>query len=174
MIPIKIDPSANVKQLLLYVSEDDGQSYQHVLSAAPTEKAFRFHAGRDGHYWFKVVVEGADGRYVPPDVNQMQPGLKVCVDTRPPEVKFDARQQPDGSVTVTWDVHDANLDLPTLRLQYRPAGEKEWNPLPIERATTGRHTWKAPAVADLEVRLRVSDLAGNSTDKTVKVTPLEK
>jgi hypothetical protein len=171
MIPIKIDPGANVKQVLLHVSEDDGNTYQQVLTAAPTEKALRFHARRDGHYWFVVQTQDRDDRYYPPRVDQVEPGLKVCVDTRPPEVTFGAAQRPDGSVTVQWDVHDENLDLPTLRLQYRPAGEKEWNPLPIERVTTGRYTWKAPAVADLEVCLQVGDLAGNWTDKTVKVAP---
>jgi hypothetical protein len=86
LIPFQMDPGANAQQVLLHVSEDLGKTYQHVATAAPTDKSFRFQARRDGWYWFTVQTQTQDGRYYPPNVNQVQPGLKVCVDTQPPVV----------------------------------------------------------------------------------------
>jgi beta-lactamase regulating signal transducer with metallopeptidase domain len=170
MIPVQIGPGANVKEVLLYVSEDEGTTYQLAARGAPADKAFRFSAPRDGCYWFTIQTQGQDGRLYPPDLKRGELSLKVCVDTSPPVVTLEAVQRRDGDVVVHWDVRDDNLDLPTLRLEYRPAGETEWNPLSVHRSAVSEYVWKAPAVTDLELRLRVSDKAGNSTSRTVRVT----
>jgi hypothetical protein len=72
---------------------------------------------------------------------------------------------------VVWEIKDDGLDLASLRLEYRPVGEKKWLPLKVEQAATSLHEWDTPLNTDMEVRLRVSDKAGNQAESTVLVTP---
>src|SRR4051812_24967536 len=80
-IPVAVVPGRRneVKELLLYVSEDEGKSWC-LASRVPSDcKEFVFHAGKDGVYWFSVVVIDPQGRQEPKDVTKAPPGQKVLV-----------------------------------------------------------------------------------------------
>ena len=62
------------------------------------ETGFLFHAAHQGWYWFIVQAQYLDGRNVPPDLNTVQPGLKVCVDTIPPAVALKQVQPREGTL----------------------------------------------------------------------------
>jgi hypothetical protein len=82
-IPIHITPGRRneVKELLLYVSEDQGKSWCLASRVTPDCKEFVFRAQKDGVYWFSVVVIDPQGRKEPPDILTAPPGQRVLVRT---------------------------------------------------------------------------------------------
>jgi len=83
MIPVMVDPNrrGEVKELLLYVSDDEGKSWELVRRVNPDSKAFVFNAPRDGVYWFSVAAIDKQGRQDPADITRTPPGQKVRVRT---------------------------------------------------------------------------------------------
>src|SRR5207237_6033303 len=64
-IPIDYNPrkKGEIKELLLYVSADQGQSWQQQGVAVPERDGFfNFNAPADGVYWFNMVVVDKAGR----------------------------------------------------------------------------------------------------------------
>jgi hypothetical protein len=172
LIPFQADPNdRRVQAVLLHVSEDLGRTYQPAASALPSERAFRFQARHDGWYWFAVQTRDTDGRAYPPNLTLLPPGIKVCVDTKPPVVALRPAAPREGSVAVEWNVSDENLDLNTLRLDYRPAGGRDWLPLAAPRLAHDQFGWSPPGGGPVEVRLQVLDKARNSAETTTTVTP---
>jgi len=157
------DVDRRIQEVILYVSADFGKSYQRVTSAAPTDKEFRFQAPRDGWYWFTVQTRDADGRLAPPDLSVAQPQIKVCVDTHAPVVSLRWLSSQAGYVGVEWDVNDLNLDVSTLRVDYRTANG-DWSPLPIKQAARGQYSWNPGPSAPVEARLQVQDKAHNPAE----------
>jgi hypothetical protein len=163
-----------IRQVLLHVSEDFGKTYQYVGPAAPTEGKFKFTARREGSFWFVVQTQDVNGQLNPPNnqLSQAPVGLKVVVDTRKPQVELKPVQSKDGApAEVDWAASDENLDVATLRLEYRPAGGREWFPLPIIQTAQGRHSWDPKINGRVEVRLQVRDKAGNEGEATVTLVP---
>jgi hypothetical protein len=160
-IPFQTDAGdRRIQEVLLYVSTDFGKKYQKVTTAGPNEKEFRFEARGDGWYWFTVQTRDTDGRYSPPDLNLVQPALKVCVDTKAPTVTMRWLQPREGQVGVEWEARDENLDPTTLRIDYRAVGG-DWIPLPAKQTAAGQYYWNAATTNPLEARIQVQDKAHN-------------
>jgi hypothetical protein len=171
-IPFKTDPGvARLRQLQLFVSTDQGRSWQPNAIVTPDQSQFSFLCDRDGTYWFTVQTLDQEGRRLPATVEGAQPSLKVVVDTQPPVVQLRPLAGRGAEVGVTWDIQDDHLDLKQadiLRLEYRPAGGVGWITLPANPAAT-QHYWDPQTNAPLEVRLRVRDRAGNIGEGTTNV-----
>jgi hypothetical protein len=141
----------------------------------PGEKQFRYVARNDGWYWFTVQTEDQDGRRTPSDLSTALPGLKVCVDLRPPTVLLRQGSARDYPLAVEWDVRDDNSgpDLTTLRADYRPAGvpAAPWIELPAQQLANGQHAWTPAGNAlQYEVRVQVRDKAGNVGEGLITLT----
>jgi hypothetical protein len=167
-IPIRAQRAGgDFRKLVLSVSNDHGKSFQTSAEAAPDAVKFTFRAPQDGVYWFVAQTVDRDGRHEPPDPTKVSHQLRVCVDTVSPTARLSAERRPGGEVEVIWAVGDENLDLETLRLDYRPAGQKgEWTPLPIRQEEVGRLLWRPADEGKFEVRVRVRDRAGNEAEAT--------
>jgi hypothetical protein len=84
-IPFTIGPGQErLRQLQLYVSTDQGKTWQPNATASPDQRAFRFSTDRDGQYWFAVQTFDFDGRVYPPTMDGAQPSLRVIVESEPP------------------------------------------------------------------------------------------
>lgn len=167
-IPFQSDPGERrLKEVQLYYSMDQGRSWQPYANVPPDQGRFKFTAERDGVFWFTVRTIDLEGRAYPVKVEGARPGLKVCVDTRPPTLDLRVLPARDGMVGVAWEIHDDNLDLSRLRLDARPPGAAEWRQLRVEPVASGQHVWTPETNGPLEVRLIASDLAGNVADKTI-------
>lgn len=173
LIPFIPDPNeARILQVLLYASEDFGKSFQSAGRAGAQDKSFRFTGKKDGWYWFWVQTQFQDGKLFPPQLNPQQPGLRVCVDTQPPQLSLKAIQPREGTVAVEWDVREDNPDLQTLRIDYRPLTGAEWINLPVQPLLLGQHSWTPTISAgQYEVRLQMRDKAGNNNEAKTMVTP---
>lgn len=171
-IPFQTGGADNrLRQLQLFVSTDQGKTWQPSAIAAPEQGHFRFICDRDGLYWFTVQTLDQDNRYYPPTMERAQPSLKVVVDTVPPTVTLRALPPRGGEVGVIWDVRDDYLDVtsPTaLKLDYRQGGGN-WLPLAFHPAAS-QHYWNPETNAPVEVRLRARDRAGNEGEATVVVS----
>src|SRR5262249_28523186 len=151
--PFSIDATdRRIQQVLLHVSEDQGRSYTQVASASPQERKFQFTARREGSYWFAVQTVDQDRRYSPASVENTQPALKVCVDTIPPAVTLRPATPREGTVAVEWDIRDENLDLESLRLEYR-LPNRDWQGLTVQHGAYGQRSFDPGIPGNIEVRL---------------------
>ena len=169
LIPVYPDPNDKKTQaLLLHVSEDLGKTYQFVATAGILQKTFSFRAPRDGWYWFSVQTQETGGALKPASMAGAPALLKVCVDTQAPSIIL--RQGPatkDGTLSVEWEARDENLDVASMRLEYRLLGAKDWVPLPSQQLQQGSHVWNPGTQSPLEVRLSVRDRAKNMGEQVL-------
>ncbi len=171
IIPFSSNPAdTKIQKILLYVSEDFGKTYSHVGTALPTQKQFLFRAQKDGWYWFSVQSQEIDGRMVPPNINIVQPSLKVCVDSTPPSVALRGLFK-DGTASIDWDLRDETLDLASLRIEFRNSDAKDWVPLSAQQIAQGQHIWNPGTSGNIEVHLSVRDKCGNFGESSIVVQP---
>ena len=66
-IPLDIEPAVRqqLKEIRLFVSRDQGKTWQQRESAKPEQNGFVFHATEDGQYWFCVAAVDLQGRQEP-------------------------------------------------------------------------------------------------------------
>jgi hypothetical protein len=151
-----------IREVQLYYSTDQGRTWQQYATATPEQGYFpQFNAPQDGTYWFSVRTLDIQGRLNPPSNDGFRAGLKVLVDTVRPTVQLRALPPRDGHVGVAWEVHDENLDITTLRLDYQVQGGAQWVPVRVEQNVTGQAYWLPMTNAALDARLTVSDTVGN-------------
>jgi hypothetical protein len=162
-IPFQTQPGdRRLREIQLYYSMDQGRTWRQYATATPDQGYFQqFTAPQDGMYWFAVRTVDLQGRINPPTDDGLRAGLKVLVDTQRPIVNLRGLTARDGHVGVEWEARDENLDINTLRLEYQVQGGTQWQPVRTELIATGQAYWIPITNAPLEVRLTVSDTAGN-------------
>ena len=145
-IPFNIDPAdrPRYKQVQLWVSSDSGGRWDKVDTTTPDRPSFIFRAARDGEFWFAVRTVDTKGRLFPADDAEVEPNMKVLVDTVPPKVTLDGLPRRGSVASVRWEVVDERLELGSLLLEYQTAGASEWSTVPIRKpGRIGRETWDA-------------------------------
>jgi hypothetical protein len=162
-IPFNLDPgNPRLLEIQLYVSEDLGQSWLKIASAAPEQGGFRFLANHDGLYYFTVRTVDISNKGSPPAILPgAPPQIRVCVDTQKPLVSLRQAPAREGLVGVEWESRDENLDVNGFVLEFRTLNSQDWLPLTVEGGRTGQRYWNPGAPGSIETRLRVRDLARN-------------
>ena len=163
--------AAQIRQVQLYVSLDQGQSWQAAANAPPDQKFFRFVAERDGLHWFAVQTLDLDNRVNPANMQGAAPSLKVIVDTAAPGVQLQTLAPQGDKVGVSWEIRDENLEFlanDTVRLDYRAVGGQNWLPLNMPLGATQLY-WLPQAPGPVEVRLQARDRAGNTAQTTATI-----
>jgi hypothetical protein len=170
-IPIDYHPSkrAEIKELLLYVSPDQGQTWQHHAVGYPEKDGFfTFNAPADGIYWFNMVVVDKSGRREPADVYKSAPALKVLFDTKKPVVQIASAQRTGDDVTVVWKVIERNPDWSKFKLEYSTNGNT-WTPVPTRPEADGSAQFKVAGGSPVTVRVALTDVAGLTGEATSPV-----
>ncbi len=164
-VPFNI-PAADIpryRQVQLWVSSDGGNRWDKVDTTSPEKPFFNFTARSDGEYWFAVRTVDTQGRLYPADDIDVEPNMKVIIDTKPPTMILEARPRRGNVASVGWTLADEHLDLGTLVLEYQAEGARDWAQVPIrKRARKGGETWDAGTAEAIRVRGSVSDEAGNT------------
>src|SRR5262245_25561480 len=163
-IPIRIDPNrrSEIRELNLLVSTDQGRSWGTAAAATPDQTNFPYNAPSDGAYWFKIIVVDRDGNQDPPNPYDGPPGLKVLIDTMPPELRITTAERRGDEIVVGWEIVDQSIDLASLRLLYRAADVPNWSPVSIPApAVAGQAKFRPALPGAVIVRLEVQDLAQN-------------
>lgn len=163
-IPFQFDPEEmarlNATEIQLFVSTDQGRHWDHSQSVPTTAEKFTFKAPQPGEYWFSVRTRDANNQFHPP--GPLQPGLRVIVDQRSPQLEVRLRQTAAGEVELSWRADDEHLDLGSLKLEFMNPGSEVWEGVNITPVDAGRTSWTVPADGRLFVRGTVSDYAGNT------------
>ena len=99
-IPFTVDRRvARPLEVHLYVSTDQGASWQLAARQPPHASQFTFRSSGDGEYWFASRTLDA-GHAVRP-AGPVQVELRVAVDTVPPQLEFQARVGAGGKCSST-------------------------------------------------------------------------
>lgn len=170
-IPIDYNPGkrGEIKELLLFVSADQGQTWQqHAVAVPDRDTHFTYNAPADGTYWFNMVVVEKSGRREPADVFKAAPALKVLFDTKKPAVSIASAQRNGESVTVAWKVTEKNPDWSKFKLEYSTNGNV-WTPVGTRPEADGSATFKAAGSGTLNVRVMLTDLAGHTGEMSTPV-----
>jgi hypothetical protein len=171
-IPFEIDAGERrLQEITLYVSADQGQTWEKVSSVRPEERGFQFRATHDGLYWFTVRTVDVDGRVYPTTVQALRPQLKVFVDTQNSFVTLRQAAPREGMVGVVWDIRKESIDPASFLLEYRLPGTVEWRLLSVIPSVSGQHYWNPGTNGAVDVRLRVRDFARNEGKGEVTVHP---
>ncbi|MFO0917325.1 MAG: hypothetical protein U0872_03300 [Planctomycetaceae bacterium] len=124
-IPFKFNAEAlqrmNARELRLYVSSDQEQTWELAQSISPQAGKFEFQAPGDGEYRFCVKTLDARNQLHPAS-DVYETGLTVVVDMATPTLDLTVQQIAPGRVEMSWQALDANLDIATLRLEYARQG----------------------------------------------------
>lgn len=165
-IPIKIDPSrrADIKELILYSSTDEGRTWGQVAVATPEKDGFPFYAQSEGVYWFSVVIVDQKGDRQPTDIYKAPPGLKTLVDTLRPNIRLVTAERQGEEVVVSWDVQEDYPELNTLKLEYRAADAPNWatsTTVPISPTPSGQTRFRVYGNGPISIRMQIKDKAEN-------------
>lgn len=150
-----------LQEIQLYVSVDRGRTWKQYAVAQPEERGFTFSAWGDGEYWFTVASLYRDGKRFPASLTGAAPQKRILIDATPPRVELIGLNQGGNQMGIEWDVSDEDLDLPSLRAEYRPRGTNTWYPIQVPARAVGRQYLRAEGASAFEIRMRVRDRAGN-------------
>ena len=164
-IPLNI-PKADIpryKQFQLWYSGDGGGRWEKVDATTLDKPSFSFSTQRDGECWFAVRTVDNKNRLFPADDADVEPIMKVVIDTRPPTMMLDARPRRGNVASARWEVADEHLDIGTLVLEYQAEGARDWAQVPIRKpGRIGVESWDAGTAEPIKVRGSISDRAGNT------------
>lgn len=149
------------KEVQLFVSRDGGEHWQQVESVNPETARFTFEAPEDGVYWFSVKTIAASGLVYPAGPHQA--GLNVLVDSTPPQLEMQLEEIEPGRVKLSWLARDENLEITSLKLEFRESSEDVWRVVAVRPQPQGQTTWTITRGGAMEVRGEVTDQTGNIT-----------
>lgn len=145
----------------------DGIHWEFYGEDEDRESPFLVEVNGEGQYGFFIVARSGAGVGDDPPAQGEAPQVTVEVDITPPEIRLDPPENgvgaSSGIVTITWTVHDQNLDSRSIQLSYAESDAGPWRAIAKDIENTGRYQWRVPADAPYKfhVRLEAKDRAGN-------------
>jgi hypothetical protein len=173
-IPVHVDLAhrAAIKELRLFVSNDEGKTWKQTATATPDQEAFPFTAPSDGVYWFTVCAIDQQNNQDPADIYRVPPSQKILVDTTKPAVRITAAERQGDDIVLNWEIQEDHADLATLKLEYRTvdAPASVWYMQPLSNPVlVGTTKFRLPAPGPISLRVQIQDLAGNLGTDTREV-----
>ncbi|MDA7951907.1 MAG: hypothetical protein MPJ24_10515 [Pirellulaceae bacterium] len=160
-------PLSDLAKVGLWQTADRGVTWQLVQTDTnPTGKLIWKHAS-DGLYGYKIVfhtVGGYSGLSPKPGA---EPDHWVLLDTQKPTGRITSvhygKESERGTIVLSWEVVDENLEEKSVSLYVRSQHEKEWALVAQNLPATGRYAWLPPQgfASGLYFQLRGRDRAGN-------------
>ncbi|MCA8996639.1 MAG: hypothetical protein KDA80_06635 [Planctomycetaceae bacterium] len=172
-IPFQFDQQElsqlGAEEIRLFVSTDHGETWALAESVPPAKARFSFQAPNDGEYWFSVKSLVSNNLEYP--AGPHAPGLKVHVDSIPPEMVLDLSEESPETLSLSWSLRDEHLDLSSLKLEYQEPGDETWYPVAIEATPSGRTSWTFSGEGTVRVRGAIADLAGHqrTTERKLEI-----
>jgi hypothetical protein len=175
-IPFQVPDPTEQKQLQevqLYVARNGGkwEKYTSAPPDVPTEKrSFTFRTDQDGEFWFAVRTMDKKGALNPAEDADMQVGLRVIVDSEIPKIELRPIARNGREVGFEWEVQDRNLDLESLKMEYRIDGQDTWRAVPgVVQKFFGKVFWTPESPGRVTVRCQVQDRAHNLGIQSVEL-----
>lgn len=152
---------SDIRELILYVSNDQGKSWQQRETVSGDSKFFNFTAPTDGQYWLQVATVNRQGKQEPENILQSPAQQKMIVDTLKPLVRIASAQRQGDEIVLNWEIQEDNPDWTTLKLEYQAQPSLQWHPVQVTPGATGQARVRPGSTATVALRLQLRDLAGN-------------
>jgi hypothetical protein len=169
-IPINITggQKEKISEIELFVSTDEGKTWNKTSVIPPEKGGFSYTAATDGMYWFKVCTVDKAGNREPNDIYKQGRVEKIFVDTLPPTLRIVKAERQGENIVVFWEMQELNPDLNSFKLEYR-AVDGFWFPVTVTPALVGQQSFRSPHNGPVKVRMTVGDLAGNQAPVEAEV-----
>lgn len=164
-IPFNAPASKEISSVRLFVSPDEGKSWQLHETVPRTSEGFSFRAAAEGRYLFQLQTVNELGESLPTN----QPPLQVIVDTTAPTSTVETDTTSEGRLKVNATASDTYLNFESAQMRYRTNADTAWRLLPIEKFSqaggTGHFDVLAtpPPCRRVEIEFSIEDRAGNLT-----------
>ncbi len=172
-VPITIEPArrGDIREMMLFVSDDKGTSYRQESVIGPDKDGFVYHAPRDGEYWLRVAVVNNQLKQEPKNPAEGKPDQIWLIDTLKPVVKLGTPQRQGDEVVVSWEIEEEHPDPGTLKLEYQVQNgpDTSWVPVPLNSARSGQARFRPGTPAGLSLRMSFTDLARNTAQTMVEL-----
>lgn len=156
------------KAIRLFVSQDQGETWVRHSDGSPDMRLVTFRAKQDGTFWFTLAVVTPDGVQEPADVRTVEPGLKVVVDSTPPNLTLKPVKNTSGKRGVRWEVNEEHLDPLSLRVAVWRQGATEWE-LEQVRHPENQLVWFDEEDQVQKIQAMICDRAGNQSIQQVDI-----
>ena len=170
-IPFTVDQSGSRPvEVRLYVSRGPSDPWQMLSHKRPDvpQPQFEFAADADGEYWFATRTIDADGNAHPS--TEIQPQLKVFVDTTKPIVDLILDASADGRIDASLSIVDST-PIQNVLARYVTDTAKEWQTINGDSLLANGALGFIPAQLweRLSMHVVVTDKAGNQSAVTRQV-----
>ncbi len=160
--PVNLErPREEISKIVLSISDDGGKTWSTCWEGPPPpDKKIPVSVPKDGCYCFSVATVYKQGDTVPP---QPAIGRKIIFDSTKPDIHLKAWRDND-KIVFNWDIHEANPNKPTLKLEYQMADgtNDQWYKAPIVHAGfKGEESFVVPSQGAVKLRMTLTDLANN-------------
>lgn len=172
-VPVKIEPDVRPKlsEVRLYVKQPGGKWQLHQ-TISPRETYFTYDAPNDGAFLLNVQTVSKRGELVPPNINKVQPSMKVVVDSQPPTIALKRAKGADGKPRILCEIEDANPDPSSIKIQYRDHGGIEQE-LDADPTRPGLFRVPNANLSKQTVKVSASDRCGNTVTREAMLSSLE-
>ena len=136
---------------------DQGKNWNDAGTATPDQSVFAYNAPGDGLYYFNLVIVDRQNHRDPPDVRTIPPAMRVLIDTSKPIIRINGADRVADDVQVSWDITEDNLELATMKLEYRTPENPNWTPVTINQASSGLARFRVAGASPVTVRMQVMD-----------------
>jgi hypothetical protein len=171
-IPFNVDATGTEPALVqLWVSTDEGITWQMHGNAKPDARHFNFRAAAEGLYLFSVRTLDNSGTIFP----SSGAPLRVLVDTTKPQAALRADLNAQGHLVIDLRVVENYLDLSSATLRVRTDRDPDWKDVPVDGLAMVGEVYEAQCVVPLRpcrevaVIFAVRDQANNSGEATYKL-----
>lgn len=158
---------AAIREVLLFVSRDQGATWELTANAPPTQEAFTYHFPDEGPYWFTMQDVNLKGERVPPDLTKVPPDQKILFDKTAPTIRITECRRHGDDVVMYWVIEDKHGDETATKLSFRSATAPEtapWNSVKLSEKTRTGVKFNPGNAGPLVVKLMAQDLAGNKSE----------
>lgn len=173
-IPFTIDArGSRPSKVQLWVSTDQGTSWQMHGAKAPDSTGFDFKAAAQGEYLFLVQSVDEAGVAYPSNA----PPMRVLVDTEKPQLTLEADITAAGQLAIDLKIVEPFLKNDSAQLRIRTNRTPEWQEIPASQLAVvpGKPgVYRLKQLADIEpcrevaIVFRIEDTAGNAGETTLK------
>jgi len=159
----KPERKKDIQEARLFVSRDQGQTWEMVQTILPTQDEFTFSAKADGLYYISMQLVFLKGPAEPVDVSRVPPAQKLVIDSTNPIVKVTSAARSGDEIAAEWTIDDKFPNDASTKLFYRAlAGtEADWQAAPDGSVSKRSAKFKSLVSGPVVVQIVTQDLAGN-------------
>lgn len=146
-IPFNVESRGSLPtQVQLWVSTDEGASWQMHGATTADRRAFDFRAAAEGAYLFSVQTVDENGKVFP----SPHPPMRILIDTTKPNVAVKADVNSSNQVVVDIRISEEHLKLDSVRLRYRTDQEAQWQEVAVNNIVAAGQVYEGQVLLDLK------------------------